>query len=109
RGHRLDLGLAGACGSALARDLRAKPLFLLAQLRGELGAEILGLEHLADLDLRVAVHRIRAALDPFDGLFLRTHLPDPEARDQLLGLGERTVDDGALLAGEVHARALRAG
>jgi hypothetical protein len=32
-------------------DLCAEPLFLLAELRCELGAEILGFEHLADLDL----------------------------------------------------------
>src|SRR5213596_1625424 len=47
-----------------------------------------------------------AALDPFDRLFLRLHLPQPEARDQLLGLGERPVDDGPLVPGELDPRAL---
>ena len=37
-------------------------------------AEVLGLEDLADLDLRLAVHRVRAALDPLDGLVHRLHL-----------------------------------
>src|SRR6185312_11513808 len=33
---------------------------------------------------------------------------DPEAGDQLLRLRERPVDDRAVLAGEAHARTLRA-
>ena len=36
------------------------------------------------------------------------HLPEPEAGDQLLGLGERAVDHRALRAREPHPRALRA-
>ena len=55
-----------------------------------------------------APSRIGAALDPFDRLFLRLHLPQPEAGDQLLGLGEGPVDHGPLVAGELDARALRA-
>src|SRR5687768_15727304 len=54
----------------------ANPVFLLAQLRRELRAEILGLEHLPNLDLRTAVER--RPLQPFDRLFLRLALPDPE-------------------------------
>src|SRR5437879_155864 len=92
----------------LRGDLRAQALLLLPQLGRELGAEVLRLEHLADLDLRILPHRIGAALDPFDRLFLRLHLPDPEAGDQLLGLGEGPVDDGALGSREPDARALRA-
>jgi hypothetical protein len=50
-------------------DLCAEPLFLLAELRCELGAEILGFEHLADLDLSLfARHGIGTALDPIDRL-----------------------------------------
>ena len=45
-------------------------------------------------------HSIASSID-FD-------LPDPEAGDQLLGLGERPVDHGALGAVEHDARALRA-
>src|SRR5438046_4627249 len=92
----------------LRGDLRAQALLLLPQLGGELGAEVLRLEDLADLDLGILPHRIGAALDPFDRLFLRLHLPDPEAGDQLLGLGEGPVDDGALGSREPDARALRA-
>src|SRR3954471_4721532 len=89
--------------------LGAYALLLLAQLGRELGAEVLGLEHLADLDLGLgAGHRVGAALDPLDRLFLRLHLPEPEAGDQLLRLGERAVGDNAPLAREAHARALAA-
>ena len=55
---------------------------------GELGR----LEDLTDLHLGAAVER--RPLEPLDGLFLRLHLPEPEAGDQLLGLGEGAVDDG---------------
>ena len=43
----------------------------LLQLGRELLAEVLGLEHLADLDLRRARHRVGAALDPLDALLER--------------------------------------
>src|SRR5690348_2278525 len=90
-------------------DLRAQALFLLAKLGRELGAEILGFEDLADLDLgRLALERRGAALHPLDGLVERLDLDDPEARDELLRLGERTVDDRALAVIEADARALRA-
>src|SRR5258707_15267998 len=88
--------------------LRALPLLLRAQLRRELRSEILRLEYLADLDFGVTFERVGAALDPVDRLFLRFHLPDPEAGNQLLGLGEGTVDHRALRSREADARALRA-
>src|SRR5688500_2687551 len=88
-------------------DLSAQPVFLRSELRRELGAEILGLEDLANLDLRIAAER--RALEPLDCLLLRLHLPDPEARDQLLGLRERAIDDRPILSRESHARALGAG
>src|SRR5439155_104343 len=71
-------------------------------------AEIFRLEHLADLDLALPFHGVGAALDPLDRLFLGLHLDQPEPGDQLLGLGERPVDDGALGARELDARALGA-
>src|SRR5262249_22950303 len=58
---------------------------LLAQLRSG-SAEVLGLEELADLDLRAAVEG--GPLEPLDRLFLRLALPQPESGDQLLRLGE---------------------
>ena len=61
---------------------------------------------LAQLELDAAVER--RALEPLERLLARRALPDPEAGDQLLGLGERAVDDGALPALEAHARALGA-
>src|SRR6266581_1441983 len=67
------------------------------------------LENLPDLDLGFGSrHRIRAALDPFDRLLLRLHLPQPEAGDQLLRLGEWPVGHRALVSREFDARALRA-
>ena len=48
-----------------------------------------------------------AALEPLDRLVHRLDLPDPVAGDELLGLGERAVDDGALRAREADALALR--
>ena len=51
-------------GLPLLFDLRAQPIFLRAQFGRELGAEIIGLEHLANLNLRWAVERVGAALDP---------------------------------------------
>src|SRR5438105_12788518 len=78
-------GSTCVCGTRSAlrlqrRGLGAQALFLLAQLGRELGAEVLGLEHLADLDLGLgARHRVGAALDPLDRLLLRLHLPEPEA------------------------------
>ena len=74
-----SLRVIGASRSALLRQLSglgAHALFLLAQLRRELGAKVLVLEYLADLDLGLgAGHRVGATLDPLDGLLLRRHLP----------------------------------
>src|ERR1022692_175436 len=71
---------------------------------------MLHLEQLTDLDL--ALGAVLAGVDPgkrlerhtvgpFDGLVHRLHLEDPVARDQLLRLGERPVDDGAVPPGEL--------
>src|SRR5262249_3441536 len=86
----------------------------LALLRDELRRrfrEFLGLVHLADLDLGVFARiRVRAAQRQVDGFLARLHVHDPEAADQLLGLGERAVDDRALAGlGDAHARAPDAG
>src|SRR2546428_1135907 len=51
---------------------------------------------------------IGCPLEPLEGLVHRAHLPEPVPRHQLLGLRERAVDDGALLAVEPNALALRA-
>src|SRR5213076_1332998 len=65
----------------------------------------LGLEDLTDL---VGAGVERRALEPFEGLVHRAHLPEPVPRDKLLGLRPRSVDDPALLAFELKALALRA-
>src|SRR3990172_1059159 len=81
----------------LARYLRPQPFLLRPQLGRELGSEIVGLEHLPDLDLRLLTReRIGRVLDPLDRLFQRLHFQHPEAGQQLLRLGKWTVDDGAL-------------
>src|SRR3979409_1972917 len=82
----------------LLGGLLAQPHVGLAQLRRQLLAEVVGLEDLAQLDLDAAVER--RALEPLDCLLARRALPHPVAGDDLLGLGERTVDDGALAAVE---------
>src|ERR1039458_8517149 len=46
-------------------------------------------------DVRLfAGHGIRTALDPVQRLVHRLDLPDPEAGDQFLGLGEGAIHDG---------------
>src|SRR5262245_1710228 len=84
--------------------LRADALLLLAELGGERGTEVLRLEHLANLHLGVLEG---GPLEPFDRLFPRLHLPQPEAGDQLLRLGERSVDHRPLSPGELDAHPLR--
>src|SRR5512133_3313277 len=92
----------------LPLDLRAEPFLLDPELGRELLAEVLGLEHRPDLDHRLLTgHRVGAAPDPLDRLLHRLDLPEPEAGDELLGLGEGAVHDSLLAAGEDHALALR--
>jgi hypothetical protein len=66
---------------------------------------MLRLEQLTDLDLAHGAVLAgvdpgkcleRHTLGPFDGLVHRLHLEDPVARDKLLRLGERPVDDSAV-------------
>src|SRR6266545_7576959 len=107
RGH--TRGRRGRIDSLFRGHLRAYPLLLGAELGRELGTEILRFEHLANLDLGLRAREgIGAALDPFDRFFLGLHLPQPEAGDQLLRLGEGSVDDRSLCAREPDARAFRA-
>src|SRR6267378_2407168 len=60
---------------------------------------------LTDLE-RAAV--IRCPLPPLEGLVDRAHLPQPIPGHELLGLCPWPVEDGALLALEPNALALRA-
>src|SRR5262245_2434073 len=63
-----------------------------------------------NLEIRFfAGHRVRALLCPLDRLFDRLHFPGPEARDELLRLGERAIDDGPLRAVEANALAVLTG
>src|SRR5712671_322158 len=93
----------------LGGGLGAQISFLLAKLGSQSGAEVLGLKDLANFDFGFPVVRIGAALNPFDGLFHGAYLPEPEAGDQLFGLGERPVRDGTFWAGEADALALGTG
>src|SRR5258706_583745 len=54
-------------------------------------------------------HRERRAFDPFSPLFHGLHLPQPEAADQFLGLGEGSVDYSPLLSRKSDPLALGAG
>src|SRR3954468_15452323 len=91
----------------LRLDGGAQLILLLAQLGGELLAEVLGLGDLAHLDLGVAEGCL---LHPLEHLLAGGDLQDPEARDELLGLGERPVDDrGPAVLVEPDAGALGAG
>ena len=85
--------------------LGAQPRLALAQLRGELVAEVVSLEDRTNLDLALLE---RGALEPLDRLVQRLDLPDPVARHQLLRLGERPIDDLALAARERDPGALGA-
>jgi hypothetical protein len=87
------------------RYLLADSLLLLSQLGSEIGSEVLRFEHLTELHLSLPERR---PLQPFDGVFLRFHLPEPEPRYQLFRLGEGPVYDGSLVARESHPRALGA-
>ena len=88
----------GRCGSARrsagptrsARRRRSRDGWPTPPRLGLLAASV----DLAQLDLHAAVER--RALEPLERLLARRALPDPVARDELLRLGERTVDDGAL-------------
>src|SRR6266566_336917 len=93
----------------LRGDLIAHALLGFPQLGCELRAEVVRLEHLAYLDLGLALDRIGAALDPLDRLFLRLHLKHPEAADQVFRVLEGPVHDRAPSPREPDARALRAG
>src|SRR5215204_2157679 len=89
------------------RSLRHDASLLLAQLGREGLAEVVGLEHRADLDLAWAGHRVRAVLHPCDRLFHVLDLPQPKPGDELAGFGEGPVDHGTAYAVEGHALALR--
>src|ERR671912_2390450 len=84
--------------------LRTQTVLLGTELRRELGTEIVGLENLAQFDFAFLEW---TALKPFNGLFHRAQLPDPETGNELLGLGKRSVDHSALGSGEPHTLALR--
>jgi len=52
---------------------------------------------LTNFDLRLSRHGIGTAFHPVDGFLFRFALPDPVAGNEFLRLGERAIDDGALL------------
>src|SRR5262249_1785352 len=95
------MGFASS-GPFLPFDFSAQPLFLRAQLRREFLTERVSLENGTDLQLTFLLVRVGATPRPFERFLHRLHLPDPEAGDQLPGLREGPVDDGALLAREAH-------
>src|ERR1700682_4344557 len=93
-------------GFRLPSCLGADSILLLPELRGERLPEVIVLEDLANLDLGVLEG---SALEPLDPLCLVSHLPQPEPGDELLGLGERSVNHGLPPLGEFDTGSLRAG
>src|SRR6267154_6666925 len=75
-----------------------------------LGAKILHLEELPDLDLALLAvdGGVGKAPRPFRCLLARFHLDDRVTGDQLLRFGERPVDHGALRSRVLDAPALGA-
>src|SRR5690242_7120576 len=69
--------------------------------------ELVELAHL-DLALDAVDRRIRVALGPLDRFLARFRPDDGVAGDELLGFGERPVDEAALCAVVVDAPALAA-
>jgi hypothetical protein len=94
----------------LCLNLRSQPRFSGPDFAAWIGfREVFRSEHLANLDIPFVVVRIQAALEPFERLVHRFHVPQPEARDQLLRLGERPIGHRAQFAGEMNPLAFRAG
>src|SRR5712664_1343107 len=87
----------------VAQRLLARPI----SRRKDAGRKIRRLVDLADLDLSSPVER--GALEPFHRFFHGLHLPQPEAADEFLGLGEGPVNYRALLSRKPDPLALRAG
>src|SRR5215468_11257187 len=93
----------------LLAELLAQARLLLPEFRSELGAEVIHLKHLTNLDLALfLVIRIRNALGPLDRFIHRFHLPYPETTDQLFRFRKRPVGHRELAFGKLDARALRA-
>src|SRR5260370_30320515 len=95
------------CASVAAKSRRSGPAGA-SSFRGPMArapSHALELDDLTDLEGPALVG---CPLEPLEGLVDRAHLPEPVPGDQLLGLSERSIDDGALLAVEPNALALRA-
>src|SRR6516165_9365864 len=97
---------ASAPRSVLCRDACAAVGPLRPQLRCQVVAEILRLEHPTDLHLLAALAEGGAA-DPLDRFLDRLHLPQPESGNELLALGEGAIDHRAFAAAELDAHAVR--
>src|SRR5215469_12151907 len=96
------LKIISSTKKSLLTDLRPQPGLLFPEFWSKVSAEILRFKHRTDLQFALAIMWIRATLCPLQRLFHRTHLPQPEARDQFLRLRKRTVDHCALGPREVH-------
>src|SRR5712691_2252155 len=96
------LRLCGFPLQLVAQSLLARGVFG----RKDLGRKVTYLVHLPDLDFSTPIER--GALEPFYRLFHGLHLPQPEAADEFLGLGEGPVDYGPLLPRKSDPLALRA-
>src|SRR6185295_17716644 len=97
-------GFPGVLAHLLARRLLALALLGSEDLLGE----ILRLEDRAQFAFALA-QDLKEALGPVDRLVHGFHLEEGIGGDELLGLRERSVDDGDLAVGEAHPLALPAG
>src|SRR5271166_2964515 len=83
-------------GNLFLRHVLAQTLYPLLRLGREILPEIGSLKERTNLYFGFSRHGIRAALQPFHGLFHGPHLPYPITSDQFFGLGERTIDHRSL-------------
>jgi hypothetical protein len=92
-------------GAVHPLDLDAQTFVPGLQLRRVLGAEIFRLEDWTDLEHgHFARHRNGAATRPGNGLFHRLHFPDPETRNEFLGLGKWAIDGQCFVIAHAHRR-----
>jgi hypothetical protein len=106
--QRTGRGCHGARGPPGRQPQQAVAARSAPQLGRQLRAEFIGLEDGPKLEraLLTRQHRTGAPTRPLDRLVHRADLPQPVAADELLRLGEWTVDDAALVARELHALGL---
>src|ERR1700692_4936505 len=75
---------------------------LISNVETELPGKIRSFVLWPEFDFGVRRHRIRTALEPFNGLINGFHFPNPVASHLLFGRGEWTIDNRPLRTLEAH-------